>query len=288
MVTRRVHKRQMLLVEDDYVRQVIEYTLGYCLQKYNVELHAIVVEGNHIHRVDTDIDGLRPKFIQDFHSLLARQLNRHYNEGDAFFSNKQTSIVDNATAHDVMQRIVYTMGNPVADGIEREGKNHKGTRMRWPQPDRVIKRPEGFWRPPEKGGVAPDEVTLRFKRPPGWEGLCDEELDLLLERRVLAYEKDKREEREADGKAFRCDVTQERPDPRSFPMSRHRLFGLSPLIGAAMKEHRLAAISRLRDFRRRHAVARLRKQAGENGIVFPHGTYLAVQRWAVSVEPAPT
>ena len=33
MVTRRVHKGQMLLIEDDYARQVIEYTLGYCMQK---------------------------------------------------------------------------------------------------------------------------------------------------------------------------------------------------------------------------------------------------------------
>jgi len=130
MVTRRVHKRQLLLIEDEEVRQIIEYTLGYCLSKHNIKLHAIVVEGNHIHRVDTDVDGLRPDFIRDFHSLLARQLNCYHKEADAFFSNKPTSIVDNAKAEDVLRRIVYTMGNPVADGIEREGKNHKGTRIR--------------------------------------------------------------------------------------------------------------------------------------------------------------
>ncbi len=154
MVTRRVHKRQMLLIEDDYVRQVIEYTLGYCMQKYNVKLHAIIVEGNHIHRVETDIDGIRPNFIRDFHSFLGRQLNRYYKEGDAFFSNKPTNIVDNATPGDALERIVYAMANPVADGIEREGKNHKGIRMRWPQPDKVIKQPKGFWKSIENGGVA--------------------------------------------------------------------------------------------------------------------------------------
>jgi len=29
-------------------------------------------------------------------------------------------------------------------------------------------------------------------------------------------------------------------------------------------------------------------KAGETDVVFPHGTYLYVQRWAVAVEPAPT
>ena len=288
MVTKRVHKRQMLLIEDEYVTQVIEYTLAYCMLNYKVDLHAIIVEGNHIHRVDTDVDGVRPDFLRDFHSLVGRQLNRYYREGDSFFSSKQTNIVDNADEHDVLQRIVYTMGNPVADGIEREGKNHKGTRMRWPQPDRIIKRPEGFWRSIEDGGVAPDELTLRFSRPPGYEGLTDAELDQLLEQRTLAYEKEEREQRDAEGKPFRCDVTSEQPDPKSYPRTRHKLFGLAPLIGALVKEQRLAAIRRLREFRAKHEDARLRKKAGEEGVVFPHGTFLALRRWNVQVEPAPT
>lgn len=85
-----------------------------------------------------------------------------------------------------------------------------------------------------------------------------------------------------------CDVTEKRHNPRSFPKTLHRLFGRLPLIGAARKEDRLAAIDQLREFRSRHDSARLRKKAGEDGVVFPHGTYLAVQRWAVAVEPAPT
>jgi len=277
----------MLLVEDEDVTQIIEYTLGYCLLKYNIDLHAIVIEANHIHRVDTDADGIRPEFIRDFHSFLGRQLNRHYDEGDSFFSGKQTSIVHNEGAADILNRIVYTMGNPVADGIEREGKNHKGMRMRWPLPDKVIKRPKGFWRSIEKGGVAPDEVTLSFTRPPIGDGLSDDELDDLIEKRVLEYEKKHRDARDEDGKAFRCDVTDEKPDPRSFPKSRHILFGLSPLIASMNKEKRLKAIRRLQNFRVDHEIARLLKKAGFHNVVFPHGTFLAVRRWDVKVEPDP-
>ena len=288
MVTRRVHKRQMLLIEDDEVTQIIEYTLGYCLLKYNITLHAIVIEANHIHRVDTDADGIRPDFIRDFHSLLARQLNRHYEESDSFFSRVPTSIVHNEDVNDIVRRIVYCMGNPVADGIEREGKNHKGMRKRWPIPDKVIKRPTRFFRSREKGGPAPDEVTLRFTRPPGWEGMSDEELDHLIEKRVLAYEKEQRDVRDKAGKGFRCDVTNEKPDPRSFPRLRHKLFGLSPLIGALDKEKRLKAIRRLRTFRTEHEIARLKKLAGEHDVVFPYGTFQAVRTWNVMVEPPPT
>ena len=160
MVTKRVHKRQMLLIEDEYVTQVLEYTLAYCMYKYDQPLHAFVVEGNHYHRVDGDPEGLRPQFIQELHSLLARQLNRYYGEGDAFFSSKQTNIVDNQTPADVLERIVYAMGNPVADGIEREGRNHKGIRARWPQPARrsLRRRP----RPPRPG--RPRDRVRRHRR----------------------------------------------------------------------------------------------------------------------------
>ncbi|MCP4448300.1 MAG: hypothetical protein GY811_23615 [Myxococcales bacterium] len=238
--------------------------------------------------MDTDPDAVRPDFLRDFHSFTARQINRRYKEGDSLFSGKQTNIVDNESEQDILNRIVYTMGNPVADGIEREGKNHKGIRMRWPQPDKVIKRPVGFWRLPENGGVAPDEVVLRFTRPPGYEALSDEELDALIEKQVLAYEKEERDKRDAKGKAFRCDVTDEKPDPRSCPKSPHKLFGLAPLIGACIKEQRLAAIERLRAFRDDHEVARLRRKAGEEGVIFPHGTFLALHRWNVLVQPTPT
>jgi len=35
---------------------------------------------------------------------------------------------------------------------------------------------EGFFRSIANGGVVPDEVTLRFARPPGFDGLSDEEM----------------------------------------------------------------------------------------------------------------
>ena len=289
MVTRRVHKRQMLLLDDDEVDRIIEYTLAYCPHKYDLELHAIVVEGNHIHRVDTDPLGERPDFIRDFHALLARQLNVYYGEADAFFSNKQTSIVDCEAAHDVLKRIVYTMGNPVADGIERHGANHRGIRMRWPQPPRVIQRPRRFWRSIEDGGVAPNELTLRFTRPPGFDGLTDEELDTLLEGRILAYEKDQRDHRDREGRPFLCDQPEgKRPKAGCFPSSPHRLFELSPLIGAALEKHRRDAIRRLRQFRHDHEEARLRVLAGDTDVVFPYGTFQAVRRWGCAAAPAPT
>ena len=129
----------MLLIENKEITQILEYTLGYCLAKHDIKLHAIVVEGNHFHRVDTDAEGIRSDFIRDLHSFLGRQLNRYYKQSHSFFSSAPTSIVHNEDPNDFLHRIVYAMGNPVNDGIEREGKNHKGMRKRWPTPDKVIK-----------------------------------------------------------------------------------------------------------------------------------------------------
>ena len=288
MVTKRVHKRQHLLSDGAEVRHIIEFTLAYCAMKYETELHAIVVQSNHIHRDNLDKAGNRPDFNRDFHSFLARQLNALREESDSFFSSSQPNYVESESSGDVLDRISYIMGNPVKHGVVREGKDYQGLRLRWPQPDRVIKKPKGFFRPESEGGKVPDEVVLRFSRPPGFEGLTDEELDRLLEERILAKEKKEREKRDADGKPFECDVTSEPPDPNSFPTSRHSPFGLAPLIGAKVKEERLAAIKRLKEFRERHREARLRFVAGETDVVFPYGTYQAARRWGALVEPAPT
>ena len=67
--------------------------------------------------------------------------------------------------------------------------------------------------------------------------------------------------------AFPCDVTDEKPDPRSSPKSRHQLSCLAPLLGARLKQHRLAAITRLREFRARHKEARQRMKVGEQGVL---------------------
>jgi len=210
-------------------------------------------------------------------------------DGSLLWSGKPTSIVHNEEGDDILRRRVYTMGNPVADGIEREGENHKGLRKRWPRPDKVIKRPPFFWRPLEKGGVASDEVTLRFTRPPKMGVMTDGELDGLIEGRVLAYEKKERELRLEKGGRFRCDVEDEVPDRNSFPISSSKFppGRISPQIGAIDKERRKFAIARLREFLSKHEDARLRHKAGEPDVVFPLGTWQAVQCWNVKVELSP-
>ena len=126
MVTKQVHKRQLLFSENEVVRQVVLYTMAYCAKHYNIALHSIMVEGNHYHRADTDADAKRPLFNQTCHALIAKQLNVYYKERDALFSNQQTSVVESANGNDTLKRIAYSMGNPVKDGIDRESKSYKG------------------------------------------------------------------------------------------------------------------------------------------------------------------
>ncbi len=287
MVTKRVHKRQMLLVEDAMVTQIVEYTLAYCVNKFDgIEVHALILEGNHIHRIDTAEHPNRPDFNRDFHSLLTRQLNTYYGEADALWSSKQTNVVINETPEDVVERIVYAMGNPVADGIVRHGKDYAGMRVRWPMPAKTVKRPDLYWRTTDQGGPGAEELQLEFTRPPGYEELSDDEFDAHIEERVQAYEEQKRKERDIKGVPFRCDVTQEPVDPRSYPRTKHTLFRLAPFVGAKLKKLRIAAIQRLHTFRAQHAQARERHLEGDQDVVFPAGTFLAVRRWNVRVAPA--
>jgi len=288
MVTRRVHQRQLLLLEDPVVAQVIKFTAGYCAQKHGIELSALLAESNHIHQVPCDTQAALPDFCRDFHSFTARQLNVYFQLHDSFWSGQQTNVVVNEDPEDILERIKYVMGNPVADGLERRGQDHKSLRLRWPRPPEVVKRPPFFWRPSEKGGTVPDTVELVFHRPRGFDALSDEELDHLIETRIQTYEQEMREAREAAGLPFLCDSPEANRDPRAFPKSPPRLFRLAPLIGARLKAVRLRAIERLRAFRQAHAQARAEMRAGKTDVVFPYGTFLAARRWNVKLAPAPS
>jgi REP element-mobilizing transposase RayT len=118
LFTRRTSQRQFLLLpSEEVVEQVFLYCLAYAAAAYGFEVHAFCVLANHIHLVITDFEGKLPRFAHWLHLHVAKALNVEYERGENFWSDKDYSAVHLVGREDVLDKIVYTISNPVSSWL---------------------------------------------------------------------------------------------------------------------------------------------------------------------------
>lgn len=129
LITRRCTQRQFLLRPSTEVNALMLYCLIYGALKYRILLHAYFFASNHYHLVVTDTDGQLPLFQAWFNRIVARVLNRMYGRQENVWATGSYSAVflrgwgwgdiSNADTgqEDVIDKIVYTLVNPVAAGL---------------------------------------------------------------------------------------------------------------------------------------------------------------------------
>jgi len=72
-LSRRTTRRHFLLNPDQAreLEQCYWYCLGLVAQRFGVVIHAGCLMSTHSHEVVTDVRGVLPRFLQEFHRLLA-------------------------------------------------------------------------------------------------------------------------------------------------------------------------------------------------------------------------
>jgi hypothetical protein len=273
MLTRRVAGRQFLLRPGRRVNQIIGYVVAVMQAKWNISLHAMDVLSNHHHQVCTDADGNIARFQQDCHSFITRALNAHHGEFESMWSNVQGSRVECEEPADIVDKIAYTMANPVEAGLVRHGHSWPGLRRAWPSKPMVFKKPKKFFRGEDEGGVWPDEAVLELSRPPGYDHLTDDELAALILGAIDEREERFRAEHDADGRPFlgrRAVLRQSRYDR---PRTREPRFGISPKVACRNKWRRIERLRANQHWSAAYRRAMARWRAGARDVVFPMGTY---------------
>ena len=271
LLTRRCFSRMFLLRPSALTCGVFEYALGLAAQRYGIRLHAYCVLSNHWHCVLSDPNGKLPKFAQDLASIVARALNASFAREESFWAPGSYSAVELQGPADVVDKIAYTLANPVAAGLVRRGSEWPGL---WSPPARIgaglrtVMRPEHFFRPE---GEMPDSVGLELQRPPGFES--DDEV---RERVVEALERKESEAARAlaaEGRVFlgARKAMSQRPFARPTTPAPHR--GLNPRIASRDKWKRIEAIGRLKTFLAEYREAWRAFTSGHRGTLFPQGTY---------------
>jgi putative transposase len=272
-VTRRIHKRQLLLRPDPRLNQLLEYILAVLTERYGILMHAVCVMSNHWHSVISDPLGTIVEFERDAHALIARALNAMHGEGESLWAREPSCRLTCLEPDDVLDKIVYTLANPVEAGLVAYGKSWPGLRRSWPDRPRTIKRPEGFFRDEEAGGEWPEYATLTLHRPPGFDHLPDEELAAMLRDQLDKREAALREAAQKAGKRFLGRRAVLRQSRKAYPVSFEERFRARPKVAGRSRWARLERRRQDRAWLAAYQEARERLRAGEPRVCFPYGTW---------------
>src|SRR5690349_18809512 len=269
LVTRRCTQRQFLLLPSRRTRQVFHYCLAYAAERTGIIVHAVTVMSNHYHLVVTDPLGRLPAFTECLNKLVAKCLNASYGRWENFWSSEPISYVTLLDSDAVIDKIAYTLANPVLAGLVKRGDQWPGLRLARPG-SHPTKRPPCFFR---EEGAMPRALSLEIVDPaPDNSNAGDTRTK--IERAVAEREAQARENARREGFRFLGASRVMRQNRFMSPRTREVRRGVSPRIASRNKWLRIEVLSRsadfIRDYRRAFASWRLLDRLA----VFPLGTYL--------------
>ncbi len=260
------------------VTELIGYCLGLCLTRFNIKLHAACFMSNHYHLDVTDPDGEFPAFKCMLNSFLARGFNCLRGRFDKFWSADRACDVELVSDDDVVDRMAYTLANPVSAGLVRRSRRWSGFTTAGNKFGSVMKfeRPGFFF--DAKNPDVPSEVEIRVVRPGVLKSLTDEEFENRLAEAMHELEAKARRRLREEHRRFLGEQRILRQRWNQRPKSFDERFTKTPKVSSRSKWARIAALQRNAIWEAAYAKAYDARLAGEDS-EFPHGTY-ALRRFA--------
>lgn len=273
LITRRCTQRQFLLRPDPETNRAALYCLAEAADQLGIRLLFTMFCGNHHHSGIDDPNANYPAFLERFHRHLAKCQNARFGRWENMWASEQTSVVRLVEAHDVLDKMVYALTNPVKDHLVERAHHWPGASslaQNLSGRELVVARPTVFFDPL---GLMPETVTVKFHRPPGFEHLPQEQFAEVLRAAIAEVEHKAAEQRRVEGrnvlgrKAVRAQSWRDRPgsaEPRR---------QMSPRVAARSKWARIESLQRLQSFIEAYRAARAAFRGGRRDVVFPAGTY---------------
>ena len=188
LVTRRCSERRFLMRPDDQTTRAFLYCLAVSARRSQVQVIFFLAMSNHYHAGIFDPEGRLPAFLEHFHKLFARHQNVLRGRWENFWSSEQTSVVELLEAEDVLNKMVYTLANPVKAALVARAHEWPGatslTAHLHGESIRTV-RPTVFFRP---DGPMPDEELLTVTLPPFMMGESIEQFRATLRERIAVVE----------------------------------------------------------------------------------------------------
>ena len=286
LLTRRVLWRQFRLKPSDKVNQILLYCLAYAAQRYQIKIHAFCFLSNHYHLVLTDPGSRLPRFMAWLNKYTAKCINTLHGEWGTLWDPGSYSAVVLANEEAVLDKILYTLCNPVEAELVSRASQWPGLRTAADEVARAsyeVERPEVFFR---KNGPLPPTVRLTLAPLQCCEHLSTDELAALLSKGVQEREEEVQRRVKKKRRGFlgwRNVVKQRRVDAPKNPEPRR---GIQPRLACRDKWKRIEILGTLKGFLEKYREALTRFLKGERDVVFPAGTYLMRVRFKVNCAAA--
>lgn len=288
-LTRRCTQRQFLLKPGKYVNLVLLYLLAEAAQRFNVTVYAYCAMSNHIHLVVRDNEGNLPQFMAHFYKLVAKVLNVHWARTENLWSNEQASVVRLVQDNDALEKIVYTLANPVQDNLVENVPDWPGISsygLMLNGKEKETRRPPGFFKP---DGPMDEVVILKLARPPGYEDMPQNEWAEHLAKELRHVEDAMRAARKKDAKLRKQFVGRQKVLAAKHTDSAKRIESrneLNPQVACLEPDRRMQELLSLKGFREAHHYALVDWCAGDRSALFPRGTY-KMRKFGVVVDGEP-
>ena len=270
LVTRRCTHRQFLLTPTTRRHvQAFRYCLAYAANRTGVLIHAVIVMGNHYHLVVTDVHGVLPVFTECLNKLVAKCMNAMRGRWENFWASEPVSCVRLLDDEAIIDKIAYTLCNPVLAGLVSRGDQWPGLRLGRPG-SYAVRRPRTFFR---ENGQMPESLELELIAPPLAERSA-REAQRRVDRAVAECELAARDRVRAAGRQFlgrRAVINQ---DPFASPHTREARRNLAPQVASRNKWLRIETLLQCADFARQYAEALKAWCQEQRTAIFPAGTYL--------------
>ena len=279
LVTRRCIGRRFLLRPDHILNRAFLYCLAKAASKYRVSVHAFCAMSNHYHLVLTDTDGVLPDFMAWFNRQLAMCVKRLRGWEEVVWEpNVPYSAVELAGPKEVLDKVAYTLLNPVSAALVRSPEKWPGAISTW---STLRTGAVNTSRPPlwfRRNAI--ESLELELVAPPCFSS-SDEylrALDALLQERqvVLGHELGRQ------GRAFLGARRVRKTSTKARPATKKARLGRSPTFSALTRAAWRTAVKRLRAFRLAYRTAYRIWRDGDRNVEFPAGTWWLVRRAGAS------
>ena len=277
LITRRCTQRQLLLRPCALNNQIFLYCLAMAAERTGVLVHGVCVLSNHYHAVVTDPQGRIPEMTHYLHEYVSKCINTSLGRWENMWSNEQPSMVALTDDKDVLDKLVYTLANPVQAFLVAQGDQWPGVRT---TPQDMLNKPIPCTRPPvffsEKGSTK-GEVLLEIRRPKIFKSLNKGKFVALLQKAIQAKETELRSQAKEKRIRFlgvrKVRAQQSTDTPRTIAPRRN----LKPRVAAKSKWSRIEALRRLTRFIEDYRCEWLKWSKGIRDVLFPKGTYALVR-----------
>ncbi len=276
LITRRTLRRHLLFRPDAAITQLLVYALAVSARRFGLHVHALCAMSTHLHLVVTDVRGVLPRFLQFFHRIVALGTKVLRTWEGAVWDQEATSVVRLLTHAAVVEKIAYTLANPVAAGLVRHAREWPGAKVTIGQIGRGelrAKRPSAYFDP--LNPQWPEEATLPIALPlsvePDSTDHFQSEVATELERREAAAQAEVQRRGYRFVGAERANQVSPYERATRFEALRDRnpTFAVGREQGSAWRH----AATAVRAFRASYRAAIERWRAGLRDVIFPVGTW---------------